>query len=392
MYKICHIQVLPIMSGPQQSMLEIFRCLDRNVFEPSVVCQSAGLLTEELERRRIPYYLVPELGREIRPWRDGRAYRALKQLFQSEYIDVVHNQTAKPRVLGALAARHAGVPVVINHVRCYSFHNGTPRWRASIYRRIEAYAARFSDENIFVNNEERLTALAYGVTTPERSRTIYNGVDLTRFSPVRREQLRGPFRSEHGLSEDEFAILFLGRLEEPKQPLIFPEIAAELDKRLDRPWKMLICGDGSYSARLEAAVARANLAHRFLFLGWHSSPDEALCAADVVMLPSIWEGCPRVLLEAHAIGLPCVGSDICGVREVITQGETGMLVPARDADAFAGALALLATDDMLRERMGGAARQRAKLHFDGQQNNREIIGRYYELLGLSPTADVRRAA
>jgi glycosyltransferase involved in cell wall biosynthesis len=117
-----------------------------------------------------------------------------------------------------------------------------------------------------------------------------------------------------------------------------------------------------------------------------------LHACDVVLLPSIWEGCPRVLLEAHAAGLPSVGSDICGIREVIAAGETGLVAPTRDAAAFADALATLAENRLLRECMGQAARRRAQAQFDSERNNREIIDVYRSLLGATSSVSSRKAA
>jgi glycosyltransferase involved in cell wall biosynthesis len=379
------------MSGVQRSMLEIFRYLDRSTFEPAVVCQSTGPLTEELQRLHIPYHLVPSLGREIRPWRDARAYLALKRLFRAERFDLVHNQSAKPRVVAGLAARHAGVPVIINHVRCYPFHNGTSRWREAIYRRVEACAERWCDKTLYVNNEERANALATRLTTASRSRTIYNGVDLVRFSPANHERFRAPFRQAHGLGQQDVLILFLGRLEEPKQPLILPRIAQELERRVRRPWQLLVCGEGGYRPRLEEAISRVNLSHRFRFLGWQASPDSALHASDIVLLPSIWEGCPRVLLEAHAAGLPTVGSNVCGIREVISD-RTGSLVDSHDAAGFADALASLIDNPLERKRMGMAARKRAERFFDTRRNNLEIVNVYCSLLGAVAPCEIGLAA
>jgi glycosyltransferase involved in cell wall biosynthesis len=143
---------------------------------------------------------------------------------------------------------------------------------------------------------------------------------------------------------------------------------------------------------LEAAIDQAGLRRRFHFLGWQATPDAALHASDVILLPSIWEGCPRVLLEAHAAGLPSVGSDICGIREVIVANETGLVAKMRDAAGFADALATLAEDRLLRERMGQAARRRAEAHFDSARNNREIIDVYRALLGAAPSRTSRHAA
>ena len=121
MIPICHVQILPIMSGVQRSMLEIFHHLDRNIWDPHVVCQAEGQLTEELSPPRNTFSHCPRTMRPIHPWNDTKAYRVLKRLFKKHRFQVVHNQSAKPRAIGTFAAKHAGVPAIINHVRGYRF-------------------------------------------------------------------------------------------------------------------------------------------------------------------------------------------------------------------------------------------------------------------------------
>ncbi len=394
MIRVCHVQVLPLLSGVQRSMLEIFRHLDTHVFEPHVVCQAEGPLTEELARREIRFHLVPELGRAIRPWRDMRAYRALRRLFKQQQFHVVHNQSAKPRALASLAARHAGVPVVVNHVRGYPFHNETPLLKKLIYRRIESLVSRYCDLTLFVNYEDRERAIIRGLAPQDRCRTVYNGADLEALSPDGKEEIREQFRSQHGWEWDEVVIAVLGRLDAQKQPLILPKIAAELDRRqLDRPWRIVIAGDGSQRTCLEAAIDRAQLWHRFQLIGWQRHPADVLQAADVVALPSLWEGLPRVLIEAHATGVPCVASDISGNREALSR-ETGILVSPKDVLGYADALGELIENPLLRRQLGITARRRAERLFDSTRNSREIVRQYHALLGLRHAVPVpgRRVA
>ncbi len=101
MIDICHVQVLPILSGVQRAMLEIFRHLDRSRYQPHVVCQQPGPLTVELAALDIPCHFAPSLARPIRPGADARAYRELSTLFRRHRFTLVHTHSSKPGVLGA---------------------------------------------------------------------------------------------------------------------------------------------------------------------------------------------------------------------------------------------------------------------------------------------------
>ncbi|MBN1851624.1 MAG: glycosyltransferase family 4 protein [Pirellulales bacterium] len=378
------------MSGVQRSMLETLRHLDRNTFEPHVVCQSTGPLTDELKRYDIPCHLIPELGRPIRPWKDIRAFYALKRLFRRQRFQLVHNQSAKPRAIASFAARQAGVPIVINHIRGYPFHSQTRPLIAAAYRRIEAQVASICDRTIFVNYEDRQLAIDMRLAPETRCLTIYNGTDLNLLSPSINGNSGKHFRHSFGLGDD-VIISFLGRLDNQKHPLSLPTIAAELDARsIEHPWKIVVAGEGPLQGALEKAIAKAGVSHRIHIVGWQSSPINLLHATDILLLPSLWEGLPRVLIEAHAAGVPCVASNISGNREVVTE-ETGRLVDPKDASVFADALALLIDNPFLRKKMGLAARRRAEQLFDTVENNRQIIALYCDLLDLPAPAMVPAA-
>ena len=392
MIPICHVQVLPLLSGVQNAMLDMLQCLDRNLVEPHVVCQSSGPLTDELARREIPFHLVPSFGRPIRPGKDVRAYFALRRLFAKHRFRLVHNHSAKPRAVGTFSARHAGVPTVVNTVQGYPFHERTSPAIAAVYRRIEAAVAQRTDQTIFVNHSDEQRAIAAGLVPADRCTTIYNSVDLDQYAPDPAAGRR--YREQHGFHANDVLLTVLGRLEEQKQPLILPSIARAIERlSTDAPWQIVVAGDGSLRPELEQAIEGANVKHRVRLLGWQESPLDLLHASDVLLLPSLWEGLPVALVEAHAAGVPCVASDIRGNDEVVTC-KTGRLVPATDAAGFASALAELIDSPLLRHQLSIAARSRAEEHFDTGKNNRKMLDVYGRLLGmtLDLPAGMRRAA
>lgn len=393
MIPICHVQVLSILSGVQRAMLEMFRHVDRTRYEPHVVCQEPGPLSVELERLGIACHFVPSLGRPIRPLRDWKAYRTLYELFARRRFALVHTHSSKPGIVARVAARRAGVPWVVHHVHSFAFHEFSSRLATGVYSRLERWAGRYCDRVVFVNHEERELAIRWGLLPAEKCLTIHNGVDLSQFTPLEQARWRAPFRQAHGLTDDEVAILFMGRLDVPKQPLILPEIAAQLEALApDARWRLFIAGSGPFEAELRSRMARLGVAHRFVLLGWQTEPHRVFHGADVALQPSLWEGLPLSVVEAHAAGLPVVASNVKGIREVVTS-QTGTLCTPRDSAAYARALAPLVLDRGLRALQGQAARLRAARHFDGDVNMARVSHLYDELFGIhAANVALRRAA
>jgi glycosyltransferase involved in cell wall biosynthesis len=393
MIRICHIQVFPLLSGVQRSMLEIFKQLDRSRFEIHVACQGAGPLTDELDRQGVRWHAVPTLDRPIRPRKDWLAYCQLYRLFQDQQFDIVHTHSSKPGILARVAARRAGVPHVVHHVRAYAFHEFSPVLKRCVYSRLETWAGRYCDRVLFVNHEEREMSVRSGWLPADKCQTIYNGADLSALDPRHGDAARARHRASWNVADDELAIVFVGRLDYPKQPLMIHEIARALEAmRPNAPWRLLVAGDGPEEAEVTRRVAESNLGHRVQFLGWQQDPHGVLHAADVVLLTSLAEGLPRALIEAQGAGRPIVASAAKGNREVVTP-ETGFLCAPKDAEDYARNLARLVDDPLLRKRMGRAARSRAEQHFDTVTNHRRIAALYDELLGVAaPAPAIRRAA
>jgi glycosyltransferase involved in cell wall biosynthesis len=391
------------MSGIQRITLQILDVLDLDRFEPHVVMQEPGPFSEELDRRGIRCHFLPNLVRPLNPVRDFRAYFDLKALFRRHSYQIVHSHCSKPGILARIAARRAGVPVVIHHVQSFAWHEFSKapvRWA---YKTCERIAAPFGDRVIFVNHDDRADAIQSRIVPAARSPLIYNGTDLSLFAPSFAPRTITPLRSAINLPPEGALIYFVARLEKPKQPWLIPEIAAELRRLVpDQPWKIVVAGEGSYRASVEAKLQELNLTDRVTLLGWQSEADKYATYhdADIVLQPSLYEGLSLTLIEAQAAGLPSVAGSVKGNREVVVPG-TGFLCEARSANDYAAKLSTLVRDPELRRAQGRAARAHAEREFDVDQNMRQITKLYEELLiekGVtsSPTArpadPARRAA
>jgi glycosyltransferase involved in cell wall biosynthesis len=378
--RICHVQHHSVLAGAQRSMLEIFAALDRQRYEIHVACKGPGPLTEELARLNVPVHFVPSMQRGLHAWSDWRAYRELRSICVKHRFQIVHTHGTKPGLVGRIAARRAGAPVVLHHMYTWPLDKIRSSVRRGLYGSLEQLAAYYCDCLVTVNREQYADVLSRHWMPAEHCAMICPGVDLTAWHPDRKPHFRQHFRNRLGSSEDEFVVLYLGRLVPSKQPLMLAEIAARLDAlRPHKPWRLWIAGTGPAEQALPEAIRQHQVAHRVRMIGWQDDPSGVVHAADVVLLPSLAEGLPRSLLEAQAAGIPTVASDIRGNREVVVEG-TGTLCPAGDPAAYARALVALIDSPQLRRAQGLAARDHAEHAFDTRVNSRQVVALYEALL------------
>lgn len=229
----------------------------------------------------------------------------------------------------------------------------TPTSRERLYR----LTSRQSDLMTCVCRAayDRYTDL--GVISPERTKVVYNGIDIDEFRlPSDGDRT---LRERHG-ADDEFVWLAVGRFFEQKG---YPNLV-EAVSRLDSGDTIWVIGHGERRKQIEEQVRRRGLEDRIEFLGVVDDVSEYMRAADGYVLPSRWEGFPIVLLEAQASGLPVVATAVGGVPELVSDGETGFLVPPDDPDALADRLDTVSTmNPEERAEMGAAGRERVVCEF-----------------------------
>ena len=376
---LCHIQVLPILSGVQRVMLEIFKHLDRDIWNPHVICCEPGPLTERLEEMEIGYSYAPHLKRSIRSDYDIHAAKELYSIFKYKRFHLVHTHSSKPGFIGRLTARAVNIPVIVHHVHGYSFHEFSPNWKSSLFSSLERMVGKACDMVIFVNNEERRMSVEKGWLPSSKACTIYNGVDLNKFDLSRKEKIRIAFRKRWGLMHEEYCVTFIGRIWQQKNPTILADIAASVrQKKPNLRFKILVAGDGPLETSLRKRIREFEVDSNFKLLGWVDDNLSVHFGSDVVILPSLWEGLSITLIEAQASGLPIIVSNIKGNREVVTS-ETGFICRPKEPEDYANAIIKLSDPD-LRRTMGEAARHRAELLFDSAINNQKIIKCYKRLL------------
>jgi glycosyltransferase involved in cell wall biosynthesis len=335
-----------------------------------------------IEARGIPHISVP-MTRRFTPLADLRALWALTRMMRREQFDVVHTHTPKAGLLGQLAARLSGVPVVVNTLHGFYFHEGTKPLPRRFYIWMERIAAMCSDTILSQNEEDIATAIDEHIARPDLLKWLGNGIDIARFDRRRlSEETLDALRRDIGLSNSAPVLGFVGRLVEEKGILDLLEAAKSVVEEIPDVQLLIV---GPYDEEKPDALrpdiaARYGLSDRCRFLGMRHDMPELYALMDVLVLPSYREGFPRAPMEASAMGVPAVVTDIRGCREAVEHGVNGLLFPAGDADALARALVSLLADDERRAAMGAAGRVMAEERFDEQKVFDRVLREYERLL------------
>src|SRR5581483_4809433 len=352
---------LALLLGPQ---LQAFAAAGYEVIGAS----APGPYVEALARDGIRHVAVHNATRAMALRRDVAALRELHRLFRDLRPDIVHTHNPKPGVYGRLTAKAARVPVIVNTVHGLYALPEDPLAKRTVVYALERVASTCSDAEL-VQNPDDLETLARLRVPRRKLHLLGNGIDLARFDPDRLRPQRAAVRAELGLDDDAVVVGAVGRLVVEKGYRELLAAAVRLHE-LERRAVLVVVGHDEpdkEDAITAEDKARAAATGAVRFVGARDDVERVLTAFDVFVLASWREGFPRSAMEAAAMGLPIVITDIRGCREVVDDGVNGTRVPVRDEHALVQALADLVQDAGLRARYGEAGRHKATREFDQQR-------------------------
>jgi len=360
----------PFLGGGQVTVLTLARGLDREIFEVIVASEEGGPLVDELEKmgiRHVPVKLGKYLGLS--------AARTIAELLRDNAVDILHTHGGIAGLYGRLAARKAGTPAVVHTVHgIHYLHYRNPAAKRAFIA-LERRLSRFTDAVVFVSAADMEKAVRLRLALPPKARIIRNGV-----TPIARERLRDPaaVRAELG-AVGKPLVVAVSRLHRQKGVEFLlravPLVRAEIPDV-----RVVVAGGGPLAKRLGTELKALRIVDNAALIGERKDALDILAAADLFVLPSLWEGLPYVLVEAAALGKPIVATDIDGVREVIRSGATGVLVPPRDPGALAASILLLLKDKAFADSLGAAARAEIPPKFSIERMMGETESLYLEVL------------
>ena len=312
-----------------------------------------------IEAMGVRFRHLPINREGINPVADLRLFLALYRWYRQERPHVVHHFTIKPVIYGSIAAYLAGVPRIVNTITglgyVYTGRHGLLRRVVDMLYRVALACA----DHVFFQNSDDLALFRERrlVNVDKVSLVPGSGVDLVRFQPRAESDRPGA---------EPVTVLMVSRLLRDKGIYEFVESARIA--RADMPglrFQVL----GEIDTRNPTAVDKAEVEEwqKQGLIEWLGATDDVrpyLSKADIVVLPSYREGMPRSLLEAAAMALPVVSTDVPGCRNAVDDGVTGLLVPAQDSQRLADAIIRLAGSPRLRHEMGRAGREKVVREFD----------------------------
>ena len=319
--------------------------------------------------------VLPELVRQIHPWKDVLALVKLTRFFSTWHPHLVHTHSGKAGLLGRLAARRAGVPVIIHTIHGPSF-GGFQGWLANTaFLAAERMAGRVTTHFIGVAQAMNQQYLQAGIGTPDRYSVIYSGFKLEPFLQATNDLA---LRARWGLTPDDLIVGKVARLFELKGHddlfAAFPRVVQQFPRA-----RLLLVGDGPWRKKFEQQACELGLREKIVFTGL-VAPEQIpalMGIMDLVAHLSRREGLPRALAQGLAAGKPVIAYDCDGAREVCRDGQTGFLLsPGAD---ITDAVLRLANDPELRLRMGTRGRLLVQENFSEATMVSRIFTLYQQL-------------
>lgn len=357
-----------MIGGAQVHVRDLAASLLRQGHEAVVLTSGVGPYVEALRAAGVETVALRHLGPAIRPFRDFRALAEIHSVLRRVRPDLVSTHSSKAGILGRIAARLLGVPVVFT-AHGWAFTPGIPRRQAAVYRRIEQLAAPLAARIITVSDFDRRLALSHRLASPDKIVTVHNGMpDIP--ADLRADPSRSPVR-----------LVMTARFEPQKDHTTLLRALVGLQHE---SWQLDLIGEGPLLLDAQAMASGLGLAGRVRFWGQRMDVAERLADAQVAVLISNWEGFPRSILEAMRAGLPVVSSAVGGIAESVRDGETGFVVAQGDVDALRQRLKQLLDDPGLRARMGRGGRERYERHFTLDHTIEKTLAVYRDITAAPP--------
>ncbi len=357
------------IGGPSLHVVNLNKGLSSDRFESLLVTGSPnpgeGSMLDYAQENGVQPLMIPEMVGEasLRP-HDIKALLRLYRILRLECPQIVHTHTAKAGFLGRLAARLAGVPVVVHTYHGHVLHGYYGPLKSWLLLQMERGLARITDRLVAVSVSVQEDLIAYRVAPAEKIGVIPLGLDLKPFFDCR--SLKGEFRSELGLDPGVRLVGILGRIFPIKNHRLFLESGARVAEQ-ETNVRFVIVGDGILRSGTEKYAQELGIRPKVIFTGWRRDLPRIYADLDVLVVSSNNEGTPVAAIEAMASGCPVVATRVGGLPDVVHDGETGYLVPSQQPEALATATLELIRNPQRAEQMGQRAQRSVKERFSVQR-------------------------
>ncbi len=351
--KVAHIITLLELGGAQENTLYTCEHLDKNKFDVMLICGKGGIL--DAQTKNIKTYFVKHLIREICPLYDLLAFIKIYKILKKEKPDVIHAHSSKAGIIGRWAAYCAKVPVIIHTFHGFGFNDEQNYLVKKIYILAERLTAKITDKLVAVSYQNISKGLKNKIGNELQYTLIRSGIKLQDYQidiDVEKKKKEFAIINEH-------IVGMIACFKKQKAPLDFIK-TAKLVCNEKPDTKFILVGDGFLRKRIEPEIKKLNLEKNVILTGWRKDSNEIIKTFDVFVLTSLWEGLPRVIVEAMASGIPVVATYIDGTREIVQEGLTGFVVQPHETEKMAERILRLLNNPDLRKKLSQEAKKRVQ--------------------------------
>lgn len=380
--RVLHVHTMAVISGSGITTKLCMQGQRDAGFDVELACGGGGPLIESVRHGGFVAHPLRHMVQPLNPVRDALALLELWRLIRRHRYEVVHTHNSKAGFIGRLAATLAGTPVIVHTVHGFAFHAHERWWRRHLFLWLERLAARWCDHLVVISQPLIDWALRERIAPRRRMTKVYSGINLEVF---RRPVDTAAVRAALGLDGRDFVIGEVAKLWPGKGHEVLFRAAATLKDRLPR-LRLLIIGEGALEPALRRLARELGIAERVVFTGFRSDIPALMHAVDAAVLPSLFEGMGRAVLEAQAVGKPVIASRVGGIPDLIVDGQTGLLIEPGNVQALAAAILRVSTQPDVGRRLGQAAQRAFDERFEARTMVRQLVDLYQQLLCRSASA------
>ncbi len=363
-YKILHTIRQGQIGGGESHVLDLVNNLDDKRYESVVLAFTSGHMVDVLKERGIKCYVVYT----EKPF-DFRVWNKVKDILQSEHIDIVHAHGTRALSNTFRAAKQSHLPLLYT-VHSWSFHPDQKFMERNMREKVESYLTKKCDKVICASKNDQNDGLTR--CHLQRSVVIHNAVNINRFDP----DLDYPdLRRNYGVDKETFLIGYIVRYTNQKDPVTMLN-ALQMVVKSNPEVKLLMVGDGVLKPLIEKTIKQLHLESYVIMQPFSTRVPEVLNAIDLYCLPSLWEAFPIGVLEAMAMKKPVIATMAGGTMELVTNHVTGELVEVKNPNKLAEGIIHLIQDPDYRSviAQNGYDYVRSNFHVKSQA---EKVGRVY---------------
>ena len=330
-----------------------------------------------LESEGIEYIQCPFLLRRINIIKDLKAFFDIWRIIKKYNPIIVHTHSSKAGLMGRLAAKLAGAPIIVHTPHGHVFFGYFGPFKTKLFIIFEKLASRITDKIVALTNREKKDHILFKIAEEDKFSVIYSGIELNILKESSSEEKQN-LKKELGIPENSLIVGTAGRL----VPVKGPEFLVKASKYIISKYPdtyFMFTGDGPLEQDLKRKALEMGISDNIIFLGWRDDLVKIISIYDIFVLPSLNEGMGRVLVEAMALGKSIVASNVGGIPDLVIHGKNGFLVPPKNPKQLAKYIQVLLEDKDKREKMGLAGKEMA-YNFTSERMVEKIANLYKKLL------------